>query len=188
MESRVWECLESRKIFEAKDERTTFMELYQDRVRTPSGSIFSYTRYISSDVVIVVPFLDKERMVMIRQYRYPLDKVMLEFPAGHVENGEDPAATAYRELEEETGYRAKTMQQVYQYHPSVSKSRQIVHVFRADDLVEGKINREGTEMMDTEIVSIDRLQQLIVEGKVENAGTLISYLLCCTGMKIKTEG
>ncbi|NOJ27573.1 MAG: hypothetical protein DA330_06140 [Nitrososphaera sp.] len=180
----MWECLESRKIFEAKDERTTFLELYQDKVRTASGDVFNYARYISSDVVIVVPFLDSQRLVMIRQYRYPLNKVMLEFPAGHVENGEDPATTAARELEEETGYHANKMKEIYQYHPSVSKSRQVVHVFRADDLTEGKTNREGTETMYNEITTVDNLARLIANGKVENAGTLISYLLCCSELKI----
>src|SRR5262245_26858217 len=101
-----WELVESRRILEAGDGKAAFMELFQDRVKTSKGHVVTYTRYRASDVVIVVPFLDDGRLVMIRQYRYPLDKVLLEFPAGHVEGREDPAETAKRELEEETGYRA----------------------------------------------------------------------------------
>src|ERR1051325_12140101 len=82
-----WECLGRKKVFEARDGSTVYMELYQDRVRAPNGKEMSYTFYKASDVAIVVPFLDEERLVMIRQYRYPLGKVMLEFPAGHVEKG-----------------------------------------------------------------------------------------------------
>src|SRR6185503_10950153 len=76
-----WELLESKKILQAGDGKSIFMELFQDRVKTSKGQIVTYTRYNASDVVIVVPFLSEDSLVMIRQYRYPLDKVLLEFPA-----------------------------------------------------------------------------------------------------------
>ena len=180
-----WERLGRKKVFEARDEKTVYMELYQDRLRAPNGKELSYTFYKSSDVSIVVPFLDEEKLVMIKQYRYPLDKMMLEFPAGHVERGESPLATARRELKEETGFYAKKLRHVYSYHPSVSKSRQIVHVFSATHLAEGDTRQDSTEDIQVETVSVSRLGRLIREQKVDNAGTLIAYLLCCTGIKIK---
>jgi ADP-ribose pyrophosphatase len=119
---------------------------------------------------------------MIRQYRYPLEKVMLEFPAGHVEEGERPAETALRELAEETGYVAKKIEHVYSYHPSVSKSRQLVHVFRATGLADGgATNHDSTEDIDVELVSVAQLKRMIQNRQVENAGTLVAYLLCCSG-------
>lgn len=188
MENKDWKCLESIKVFEATDGKTTFMELYQDRVRTSKGNVITYTRYYSSDVVIVVPFLGcgSDRLVMIRQYRYPLGKVLLEFPAGHVENGEDPEETARRELEEETGYRAKKIEYVYTYHPSVSKSRQLVHVFRATGLAKGEMRHDSSKDIRVEVLTRGQLRRQIAERKVENAGTLIPYLLCCTGMKLRS--
>ena len=185
MENRSWECLDSKKIFEATDGKTIFIDLYQDRIKTPKGNVITYTRYRASDVVIVVPFLDKNRLVMIRQYRYPVDKVLLEFPAGHVESGEDPEDTAVRELEEETGYKTKQIEYVYKYHPSVSRSRQTVHVFRATGLSEkGTTKHDGGEDIDTEILTVSELRKLIENGKVECAGTLVSYLLCCSGIEM----
>lgn len=176
-----WEVLESRKILNSGDGKTVFMELYEDKVKTSKGHVITYTRYLSSDVVIVVPFLDNERLVMIRQYRYPLDKVLLEFPAGHVEGTEDPLETARRELEEETGYRASSVVPIYRYHPSVSRSNQTVHVFKAGGLgAPSKTWHDGGEDIKVEIVNINQLRRLINERKVESAGTLISYLLCCT--------
>lgn len=183
-----WKRLDSKKVFEAKDGGTVFMELYQDTVMTPKGRTISYTHYLSSDVAVVVPFLDDKQLVMIRQYRYPLDKVMLEFPAGHIEKGEDPIATARRELKEETGFGAKKVKHVYAYHPSVSKSRQTVHVFRAEGLARGTTNHDATEDINVEIVDISDLKKMIEEGRVENAGTLIAYLLCCTGIEINGRG
>lgn len=179
-----WECLESKKVFRATDGKTVFIDLYQDRVRTPKGKVLTYTRYQASDVAIVVPFLGLGELLMIRQYRYPLDKVLLEFPAGHVDSGEDPLETAKRELEEETGYAAKKIEYVYSYHPSVSRTKQSVHVFRATGLARKTATRhDGGEQISMTKVTTKKLRQLITNGRVENAGTLIAYLLCCT-MKI----
>lgn len=175
-----WERLESSKILEAGDGRAVFMELFQDKVRTSKGHVVTYTRFNASDVVIVVPLLPDGNLVMIRQYRYPLDKVLLEFPAGHVEGGEEPSVTAKRELQEETGYSAGDMQLMYTYHPSVSRSNQNVHVFKASGLVEGTSRHDGGEDIQVEVLSKNALRDLIAEGKVESAGTLISFLLCCT--------
>ncbi|MEP0826602.1 MAG: NUDIX hydrolase [Nitrososphaera sp.] len=182
--TRAWKVLESKKLFKATDGKTVFIDLQQDRVRTPNGKVITYTRYHASDVVIVVPFLSRQKLLMIRQFRYPIGKALLEFPAGHVDRGEDPLDTAARELEEETGYVAKELEYVYRYHPAVSRTKQLVHVFRATGLSKaGSTKHDSGEQIKMKKVSVKELRQLISNGKVENAGTLISYLLCCT-MKI----
>src|ERR671932_996973 len=135
-----WKIIQNELIF-----RNPWIELYQDKVETRTGKVLDYTWYKSSDVAVIVPFIHRDNLVMIRQYRYPLRKVLLEFPAGHIEENEDAEKTAKRELVEETGYFANKIQYVYSYHPSVSKSRQIVHVFRANDLVKGKSEHDRTE-------------------------------------------
>ena len=127
-----------------------------------------------------MPFLDDNTLVMIKQFRYPLQKILLEFPAGHMDPGENMITTARRELLEETGYFAKVIEHVYSYHPSVSKSMQLVHLFKATDLTKGKPRYETTEVItDIETLTVCQLKDLIKEKKVENAGTLIAYLICC---------
>lgn len=181
---RGWECLESRQVFRATNGKTVYIDLYQDSVRTPKGSVITYTKYHASDVVIVVPFLDRQRLLMIRQYRYPVGKVLLEFPAGHVDSGEDPLETARRELAEETGYVAKKIEYVYRYHPSVSRTKQQVHIFRATGLSRQiATQHDSGEYINTKIMTVNKLRKMIEKQKVENAGTLISFLLCCA-MKI----
>ena len=91
-------------------------------------------------------------------------------------------------MEEETGYRAKKVRHVYSYHPSVSKSRQVVHVFSATGLVPGETMYDSTEEIEVEIVKIARLEKMIRRQEVENAGTLVAYLLCCMGIKISSKG
>lgn len=173
-----WKTIQSELIFQ-----NPWIELYQDKVETRIGQRMHYTWYKSSDVVVIVPFLDKDTFVMIRQYRYPLHKVLLEFPAGHIENYEDAKETAKRELLEETGYIAKEIEELYVYHPSVSKSKQLVHIFRAKNLFKGEAKHDTMEDIRTiEIVSLKKLQEMIIERKVDSAGTLIAYLICCTGI------
>jgi ADP-ribose pyrophosphatase len=115
-----------------------------------------------------------------------LHKALLEFPAGHIENGENPKDTAVRELAEETGYHSKEIEHVYTYHPSVSKTRQVVYVFKAKELTKeervGRLRHESTEDIKVEKVKVKELAQMITNKKIENAGTLIAYLICCTGM------
>jgi ADP-ribose pyrophosphatase len=94
--------------------------LYQDEVEIRTGKMMHYIWYKSSDVAVIVPFLDNDTLVMIRQYRYPLHKVLLEFPAGHIEKNEDAEKTARRELLEETDYLAKEIEELYVYHPSLA--------------------------------------------------------------------
>ena len=175
-----WKTLESRLIY-----KNPWIKLHEDKVRTPSGKTMLYSWYESADVVVVVPFLDDSTLVMIKQYRYPLHKALLEFPAGHIENGENPKETAVRELAEETGYHSKEIEYVYAYHPSVSKTRQVVYVFKAKELTTGgeegmgSLRHESTEDIKVEKVKVKELAQMITNKKIENAGTLIAYLICC---------
>ena len=176
-----WKTIESRLIYE-----NPWIKLHEDKVKTSSGKTMLYSWYESADVVVIVPFLENSTLLMIKQYRYPLHKVLLEFPAGHIENGENPKDTAIRELAEETGYHSEEIEPVYTYHPSVSKTRQVVYIFKAKELTKeegvGKLRHESTEDIKVEKVKVKELAQMITEKKIENAGTLIAYLICC--MKI----
>lgn len=173
-----WKVIQRELIFQ-----NPWIELHQDKVETRTGKVMDYTWYKSSDVVVIVPFLEKDNLVMIRQYRYPLGKVLLEFPAGHIEYGEAAANTAKRELLEETGYIANRIEYMYTYHPSVSKSSQLVYIFRACDLIEEKANHDGGEdIIRTEIISVEELENMIRQRRIESAGTLLAYLICCSGI------
>ena len=151
-------------------------------VEVRPGKTTNYTWYRTPDVAVIVLFIDKDKLVMIRQYRHPLRKVLLEFPAGHVEKNEDPEKTATRELLEETGYHTREIKEVYTYNPSVNLSKQF-HMFRGRNLVKDEYGHDSDSVEDirkVEIVSVDKLKRMIKAGKVENAGTLIAYLICST--------
>src|SRR5947199_2683496 len=165
-----WKIMQSELLFENR-----WIELYEDKVKIRTGKTKHYTWYKSPDVVVIVPFIDKDTLVMIRQYRHPLRKVLLEFPAGHMENNEDPEKTATRELLEETGYHAREIKEVYTYNPSVNLSKQFIHIFRGRNLVKGEYVHDSDSVEDirkVEIISVEELKCMIIAGKVENAGTL----------------
>jgi ADP-ribose pyrophosphatase len=173
-----WKIIHNELLFQNR-----WMELYEDKVEVRPWKIIHYTWYRTPDVAVIVPFTDKNTLVMIRQYRHPLRKVLLEFPAGHIENNEDPQKTATRELLEETGYHAREIEEVYTYNPSVNIS--IIHIFRARNVVKGEYEQDRDSIEDirkVEIISVQELKRMIMAGKVENAGTLIAYLICCTGI------
>ena len=175
-----WKIIHSELLFQNR-----WMELHEDKVEVRPGKITHYTWYRTPDVAVIVTFIDKSTIVMIRQYRHPLRKVLLEFPAGHMENNEDPKKTATRELLEETGYHAGEIEEVYTYNPSVNISKQLIHIFRGTNLVKDEYEHDSDSIEDirnVEIVSIEKLKDMIIAGKVENAGTLIAYLICCTGI------
>jgi ADP-ribose pyrophosphatase len=172
-----WKTVESKLIY-----KNPWIKLHEDKITTPSGKTMLYSWYESADVVVIVPFLDDSTLLMIKQYRYPLHKTLLEFPAGHIENGENPKDTAVRELAEETGYRSKEIEHVYTYHPSVSKTRQVVYIFKAKEMTKeeaGRLKHESTEDIEIEKVKVKELTHMITDKKIENAGTLIAYLICC---------
>jgi len=107
------------------------------------------------------------------------------FPAGHMENNEDAEKTATHELLEETGYHAREIEEVYTYNPSVNISKQLIHIFRGRNLVKGEYEHGSDSVEDirkVEILSAEELRHMIIAGKVENAGTIIAYLICCTGL------
>jgi ADP-ribose pyrophosphatase len=173
-----WKVIQRKLIFQ-----NPWIELHQDKVETRTGKVMDYRWYKSTDDAVIVPFLEKDNLVMIRHYRYPLGKVLLEFPAGHIEHCEAAANAAKRELLEETGYIADKIDYMYTYHPSVSKSSQLVYIFRARDLIEQRANHDGVEdIIRTDIISVEELENMIRERRIKSAGTLLAFLICCSGM------
>src|SRR5215469_4258486 len=90
-----------------------------------------------------------------------------------------------RELLEETGYHAREIEEVYTYNPSVDISKQLIHIFRGRNFVKGEYEHDNDNVEDiryVEIISVEELKRMIIAGRVENAGTLIAYLICCSGI------
>src|ERR1700761_3754617 len=111
-----------------------FLTVRRHTVRLPNGNTATREYVVHPGAVVGVPLLDDGRVVLERQYRYPLAHVMTEFPAGKIDSGEDPLVCGKRELLEETGYTAREWARAGAMHLAVAYSTEIIHVYFARGL------------------------------------------------------
>lgn len=150
-----------------------FLKVQKDSVMLPNGahSAREYIRHPGA--VVILPVLDDGSILIERQYRYPLDQVFYEFPAGKIDPGEDHLDCAKRELKEETGYIANDWQFVCTIHNAIAYSDEHLEIFLARGLVAGESALDDGEFLETMTVSVDDLLQWVREGKVTDVKTVI---------------
>jgi ADP-ribose pyrophosphatase len=123
-----------------------------------------------------VPLLDDGRVVIERQWRYPLARVMLEFPAGKLDTGELPLHCAVRELIEETGYRAAEWARAGILHNAIAYSNEGIEVWFARGLTPGPRSLDAGEFLEVDSASQAELEELAMRGELTDAKTLIGLL------------
>ncbi|WP_418320597.1 NUDIX domain-containing protein [Piscinibacter sakaiensis] len=156
--------------------RGHFLDVRRDQVRLPDGSL-AYREYIvHPGAVMIVPLLDDGRLVVERQYRYPMQRVMLEFPAGKLDGGEAPWQCAIRELSEETGYAARQWARAGILHNAIAYSDEGIEVWFARGLSAGAAHLESGEFLEVGSASLEELETLAMEGALTDAKTLIGLL------------
>lgn len=124
----------------------------------------------------ILPLLDDGRVVMIRQYRIAVDEVLVEIPAGTLEPNEEPIRTAARELTEETGYTAKTIEPMTTIFSSPGILQETLHLFVATGLVPGETDLEDGEDIQLLILTWDEIRKMIAAGEIRDAKTLVALL------------
>ena len=126
--------------------------------------------------VMVVPLLDDGRLLMERQYRYPMGRVMLEFPAGKLDAGEAPLVCGQRELLEETGYTAAEWAYAGVLHNAIAYSDEGIHIFFARGLSQGAQKLDEGEFLELVTHTPAELDQLAARGELTDAKSLIGLL------------
>lgn len=122
---------------------------------------------------VIVPVKDDGKIVLISQYRYPLNEVIYELPAGKLEKGEDPQVCAERELTEETGYTSNKISKLGKIYTSPGFCNEILHIYLAKDLVAGNHAREeGEEGMEMFEFTLDEIEKKIGSGEIVDAKTI----------------
>lgn len=125
---------------------------------------------------VILPLLDNEEIVMIRNYRIAIDQELWELPAGTLEPHEPPLETAYRELEEETGYKACEMELLLSFYPSPGINNELLHAYVAKGLIQTAQNLDEGEQIQVEVMPLSRALEMIGEGKIQDAKTITTLL------------
>ena len=153
-----------------------FLHAFRDTVRLPDGSQASREYVIHPGAVMVVAELPDGRLVLERQFRYPVQSVMIEFPAGKLDAGEASLSCARRELLEETGYTAKQWARASVLHPVISYSTECIDIWFARDLTAGPRQLDQGEFLDVFSATADEILQWCRDGGVTDAKTLTGAL------------
>ncbi|BAF59510.1 NTP pyrophosphohydrolases [Pelotomaculum thermopropionicum SI] len=163
--------LSSEKIYEGK-----IVNLRVDTVVFPDGRTGTREVVEISEAVAVVPLTDKEELLLVRQYRHPVGKTLLEIPAGKLEPGEDPLDCARRELLEETGYEAGSMTRLFSFFSTPGFTPEELHLFMAGGLVLKEQNLDEDEFIDVVKVPLSRALEMVWNGEICDAKSVIGIL------------
>jgi ADP-ribose pyrophosphatase len=150
-----------------------FLKVQRDTVRLPNGQPTTREYIKHPGAVVVLPLFDDGTVLMERQFRYPIDRVFIEFPAGKIDPGEEPLACAKRELLEETGYTATDWQFVCTIHNAIAYADEHLDLYLARGLTAGERKLDDEEFLDIFTLAADELPGLIREGKITDVKTVI---------------
>ena len=160
--------------------RGHFLHVLRDEVRLPDGGAAAREYIVHPGAVMIVPLLQEPdgaiRLVLERQYRYPVRQEIIEFPAGKIDPQEDPLACARRELREETGYTACQWARAGLLHPTVAYSTEFIDIWFARDLTPGPRQLDQGEFLQVFTATPDELLRWCRAGQVTDAKTLIGAL------------
>jgi len=143
------------------------LHVYADEIELPDGRHAGREIVHHRGAVGVVPIAPDGRLVLVRQWRHAVERPLWEIPAGTRDEGEEPALTARRELEEETGYTAATWRPLGQACVSPGYSRELLWFFLAEQLTEGPTSTDPDELIDVRLFTADEILQLVTSGATD---------------------
>ncbi len=168
--------LSSKQLFEGH-----IISLRQDILKMADGTTVTREVVEHNGGVVIACQPRPEQVILIEQYRYPLDKTIIELPAGRIEVGEDPLVCARRELTEETGYTAQSWQELARFYSAPGFCNELLYLYRATDLsFQGK-NLDADEETEVLILPLEKAWQLVTTGGIQDAKTIAGLALLKNG-------
>jgi ADP-ribose pyrophosphatase len=149
-----------------------------DTVRLPNGMLATREFIFHPGAVGVIPFVDKDTIAMVRQYRHPVGEVTLELPAGKLDKGENPLSCVRRELREETGYTARKIKPLVQYWPTPAFANEVLHMYVAEGLKPGKMQTDHDEFLQCVTIPFRKALRMVLDGKIRDSKSVIGILAC----------
>ncbi len=162
----------SKLMFDGK-----ILHLYLDDICLPDGKPAEREVIRHIGAVCVIPVTEDNMVVMERQYRYPVDEVILEIPAGKLDSREeDPEEAARRELREETGYTAGKLTPLGKFYPACAYSDETIWMYLATELTKGQRQLDEDEFLEVELIPLEELVRQVLAGELPDAKTQIAVL------------
>ena len=164
------------------------LKVYYDTVELVDGSTSWREVVRHPGAVVMVPVDGQGNVYLVRQYRYPYGKVVLEVPAGKLEYGEEPFPAAQRELEEEIGARAGRWTPMGQMLPTPGFCDELQHVYLARDLDFGENHPDADEFLEVVKLPLQEAEEMAVDGRLEDSKTVAGILRACHILEREEHG
>ena len=153
--------------------RGKVFNLQVDEIHYDSGNASVREVAVHPGGAVIVPVTDEGKIVMVKQFRYPFQKELLELPAGKLEINEDPLNCASRELEEETGYKSDNLKKLGNIFTAPGYSSEVLYIYSARNLKKNKINREeGEHGMQVFEYTMTEIEEKILQGEIVDSKTI----------------
>ncbi|MCS6924137.1 MAG: NUDIX hydrolase [Fimbriimonadales bacterium] len=176
------ELIESHVIY-----RGRVVTLRIDTVRLPSGRTTRREIVEHRGAVAIVPLLNAETVLLIRQYRQAVGETLLEIPAGTLEPDEPPDLCARRELEEETGYTARQMRRLFSQYLAPGYSQEVLHVYLAEDLAPTAQQLDEDELVELVPTPLREVETMILQGQIKDSKTIAGLLMTLRLLEQRTS-
>ena len=167
-----WKTRSSKEVY-----KNRWIHVREDIAEMPDGNTTLYSVVTSGQAVGVLPFIDNDHVVMVRQYRYVFkENHRWEMPTGKVQNGENLQDAALRELQEETGYTAARLQPISSFYSSKSFCHEICHLYLGYNLSEKASLPDDTEFLEVAVLPFRGVLDMVITSEIRDAMTVIAVL------------
>jgi len=163
--------------------RNRWYSVRRDAVRFPDGSEGEYNVVERGSAVFIVPELADGRLALIRNYRYTIRRWLWEVPAGGIEDGEQPATVAARELAEEIGGQAESLEQMGSFYTAPGFCDALSYIFLARGVTLGQPRREASEVMEVHLFTADEVLHMIRQGDMQDGPSSLSVLMSINALR-----
>ncbi|AZO95626.1 NUDIX hydrolase [Halocella sp. SP3-1] len=172
-----------------KEERLDSEDIYQgkivnlriDQVKLPNGRVSTREVVEHSGGVSILALTEKKEILLVEQYRTPVEETLLELPAGKLEPGENPLNCARRELIEETGFKAARIKHLYSFYTTPGFSDELLYLYLASELEEVGTDFDEDEIIKNHLISPGEIMDSILSGQIKDAKTIVGLLTYLRG-------
>ncbi|HEX2580249.1 MAG TPA: NUDIX hydrolase [Rhabdochlamydiaceae bacterium] len=163
--------IDSRLAYEGK-----YLKVRHDTIHIPHHPEINWDIVLLRGAVAVIPIDSQGRIVLVEQWRRAIEKITLELPAGMLDPGESPEACAQRELQEETGFKAGSLKSIGGCYTSPGLIYEYIHLYLGKELSNSPLKADDTDLIDIRTIFVDEALQLIANGQISDAKTIIGIL------------